>query len=319
MKRILRKRIVGLTSSSKADDSTEIARCIHRYLRFLQLEKNSSKNTLQSYHFDLEKYTIFLQSSKIDSVKEISDKSISTFIQRLHEQHLSSRSIARILSCIRGFHRFLIGEQLVATDPTVYIDTPKRSRTLPDVLNIPEIESLLAQPNTSISLGLRDRAILEVLYATGVRVSELVNLKLVDLLFDEQLIRVLGKGSKQRLVPIGASAIEWATTYKNAARGQLFRHGRSFEYFFLNARGGRISRRSIWDMVVKYAKMAGIQKSIHPHTLRHSFATHLLEGGADLRAVQEMLGHADISTTQIYTHIDREYLKGIHKQFHPRG
>jgi integrase/recombinase XerD len=190
---------------------------------------------------------------------------------------------------------------------------------LPGVLSIAEIDAILKQPDIRKPLGLRDRAILEVLYATGVRVSELTSLKQSNLMFESDLILVFGKGSKERLVPIGSSAIDWVTRYQREVRIHLAKTGRSQDVLFLNFRGGKLSRAAIRDMVVKYAHAAGIKKEIHPHTFRHSFATHLLEGGADLRAVQEMLGHADIATTQIYTHIDREYLKEVHRTFHPRA
>jgi integrase/recombinase XerD len=181
------------------------------------------------------------------------------------------------------------------------------------------MENILDQPDTNSKLGIRDKAILEILYSSGLRVSELLNLKLSDLFFDDEVIRVLGKGSKQRIIPVGSSAIDWVTKYLINARPHLQKRMKSGNYIFLNSRGSKLSRMSIWKIVQKYCSKAEIKKEVHPHTFRHSFATHLLEGGADLRAVQEMLGHSDISTTQIYTHIDREYVKQIHKDFHPRG
>jgi len=199
------------------------------------------------------------------------------------------------------------------------VSPPKLSKTLPSVLSVEEIDKILSVPDTSDKLGLRDKSILEMLYACGLRVSELIELKISNLFFDEEIIRVFGKGSKERLVPVGSSAIKWTKMYLVKSRPMLQKKSRSEGIVFLNNRGTKLSRMGIWKIVERYAKEAGIEKNVHPHTFRHSFATHLLEGGADLRAVQEMLGHADISTTQIYTHIDRDYIKQVHRDFHPRG
>ena len=292
---------------------------IRQYFNFLRLEKGSSQHTLHSYQFDLAKYRAFLVDRNIITASRVNEEHLSDFLKELARKRLSPRSVARILSAVRGFHRFLVGEGLHDDDPTENIDTPKRSKTLPGVLSVAEIDAILKQPDIRKPLGVRDRAMLEVLYATGVRVSELTNLKQSNLMFDSELILVFGKGSKERLVPIGPSAINWVTAYQRDVRIHLAKAGRSKDVLFLNFRGGKLSRAAIRDLVVKYARSAGIKKEIHPHTFRHSFATHLLEGGADLRAVQEMLGHVDISTTQIYTHIDREYLKEVHRTFHPRA
>lgn len=292
---------------------------IRQYFDFLRLEKGVTQHTFHSYQFDLAKYRAFLTGRKFHSARQVTEEQISDFLKELSKRDLSPRSVARILSAVRGFHRFLLGEGLHDDDPTENIDTPKRSKYLPGVLSVAEVDTILKQPDTRKQLGVRDRAILEVLYATGVRVSELINLKQTDLMFDSGLILVFGKGSKERLVPIGHSAMDWVTKYQREVRISLAKAGRSQDVLFLNFRGRRLSRAAIRDMVAKYARAAGIKKEVHPHTFRHSFATHLLEGGADLRAVQEMLGHADISTTQIYTHIDREYLKEVHRTFHPRA
>lgn len=300
-------------------DKLKLDGYIQQYFDFLRLEKGVAQHTLNAYHFDLAKYRSFLLSRNLTSAILITQEDVSEFLGELSRKRLSPRSVARILSAVRGFHRFLVGEGIHPDDPTEDIDAPKRSKTLPDVLSIPEIEAILKQPDTHARLGIRDRAILEVLYATGMRVSELTNLRQSNLMFDDDLVLVFGKGQKERLVPIGRSAVEWVTRYQKDVRIYLAKAGRSHDVLFLNFRGGKLSRAAIRDMVAKYARAAGIKKEIHPHTLRHSFATHLLEGGADLRAVQEMLGHADISTTQIYTHIDREYLKEVHRTFHPRG
>jgi integrase/recombinase XerD len=292
---------------------------IRLYFNFLRFDKGLSQHTLHSYQFDLAKYRSFLADQNIVAATSVDEHLLGEFLKHMAQRRLSPRSVARILSAVRGFHRFLVGEGLHNDDPTENIDSPKRSKTLPGVLSVAEIDGILKQPDTRTPLGVRDRAIVEVLYATGVRVSELTNLKQSNLMFESELILVFGKGSKERLVPIGPSAMNWVTTYQRDVRIHLAKGGRSQDVLFLNYRGGKLSRAAIRDMVVKYARAAGIKKEIHPHTFRHSFATHLLEGGADLRAVQEMLGHVDISTTQIYTHIDREYLKEVHRTFHPRA
>ena len=312
-----KKRVIAVPVKEKEDLKLDSE--IRQYFNFLRLDKGSSQHTLHSYQFDLAKYRAFLVNQNIIASKKVTEEHLSGFLKDLVQKRLSPRSVARILSAVRGFHRFLVGEGLGDNDPTENIDTPKRSKTLPGVLSVAEVDAILKQPDTRKPLGVRDRAMLEVLYATGVRVSELTNLKQSNLMFDSELILVFGKGSKERLVPIGPSAIDWVTTYQREVRIQLAKAGRSQDVVFLNFRGGKLSRAAIRDMVVKYARAAGIKKEIHPHTFRHSFATHLLEGGADLRAVQEMLGHVDIATTQIYTHIDREYLKEVHRTFHPRA
>lgn len=298
---------------------TPLGRQFKEYCDFLLVERGVATNSYESYRLDLRKYDEFLQTAGLKDAAAVKEKEISSFLRVLHRTGLSPRSIARAFSAVRGFHRYLVGEEVVADDPTQNVDPPKRTKALPGVLSVPEIDALLKQPDTSKPLGVRDRAILETLYATGMRVSELLDLRQANVLADEELVLVYGKGSKERLVPIGHSALGWIRKYQQGARIALSGKGRSRDILFLNARGSRLSRTAIWDAVTKYARAAGIRKEVHPHTFRHSFATHLLEGGADLRAVQEMLGHADISTTQIYTHIDREYLKEVHKTFHPRG
>jgi integrase/recombinase XerD len=220
---------------------------------------------------------------------------------------------------LKGFFGYLIASSYIEANPMEKISAPKVSKGLPNVLNINEIEAILSQPDTSKKLGLRDKALLETFYACGLRVSELINLKISDLFLNEEMIRVFGKGSKERFVPIGSSAINWITEYLKNSRPLLEKKAKSQHVLFLNSRGTKLSRMGVWKIVDSNAKLAGIKKEVHPHTFRHSFATHLLEGGADLRAVQEMLGHVDISTTQIYTHIDRDYIKQVHKDYHPRG
>ena len=299
--------------------STPLGRHVRRYLHHLQLERGVSVNTYDSYLSDLTKYLSALNEQNVRRVGDVTEQRVAAFLVRLHRDGLSARSISRALSAVRGFHRFLLSEGIGTDDPTQNVEPPKRTRSLPGVLTVAEVERILEQPDLRRPLGIRDRAILETLYATGMRVSELLDLQQSNLMLEEQLILVYGKGSKERLVPVGSSARAWIRRYLDEVRGELAQSGRSRDIVFLNARGRRLSRTAVWKMVAKYARAAGVRKQVHPHTLRHSFATHLLEGGADLRAVQEMLGHADISTTEIYTHIDREYLKEVHRTFHPRG
>ena len=311
-------RIV-LQAEEKKSATTTLDHQIRAFLDFLRLEKNLSGNTLTSYKFDFAKYRNFLFSAGIQSASEVSEEHISKFLVLLHQKNLAARSVARTISSIRGLHRYLLGEEEVKDDPTQIIDSPKQEKNLPEVLSIFEVDEILKQPDTSHRLGIRDRAMLETLYATGIRVSELVDLKQSNLMIEDGLILVYGKGSKERLVPIGRSARQWIEEYQKRSRVHLAQAGKAQDVLFLNVRGTKLTRDMVRKLVEKYSHAAGIGKKVHPHTFRHSFATHLLEGGADLRAVQEMLGHADISTTQIYTHIDREYLKEVHRTFHPRG
>lgn len=296
---------------------------IQFYLRFLQMEKSLAINSVQSYERDISRYARFLEESHLQSFDTVREEDVSRFIRMLRDVGLSPKSIARNISAIKGLHKFLVGERRATIDPTQNTELPKLGKHLPDVLNVDEVNQILdaADPSlpTAPLLIWRDRAILETLYATGMRVSELTGLKQSNILEDQQLVRVFGKGSKERLVPIGEPALKWIGEYKRRVRVKLAHSKRTNDAVFLNARGTPLSRISVWKIVVEYTKRARIKKEIHPHTFRHSFATHLLEGGADLRAVQEMLGHADISTTQIYTHIDRELLKQQHRQYHPRA
>ncbi len=291
---------------------------LRSYLHYLELEKNASSNTVDSYRRDLMRYLDHLDRAGIRALDAVQGEHISGFLRTLVGVGLSPRSVARSLSAIKGFHKFLLGERIAAHNPTVNIEPPKRSKTLPDVLSQAEIERILNQPDPDQPLGLRDKAILETLYATGIRVSELVELKQSNLQLDLGVLRVMGKGSKERIVPVGTSATEWIGKYRANVRSSLIKQSDTHDVVFLNSRGRPMTRMAVWNIVHRYAESAGVEKDVHPHTFRHSFATHLLEGGADLRAVQEMLGHSDISTTQIYTHIDREYLKEVHRTFHPR-
>lgn len=292
---------------------------LKEYLNVLKLEKNLSENTISSYSNDLSAFFRFLESYGLNDPSEVKGSHLSSFFRSLKNLGLTGSSSARYFSSIKGFFRYLLVNKYINENPVEKLTPPKLAKNLPEVLSVNEIDLIFSKPGTGDKLGLRDRAILELMYACGTRVSEMINLKVSDLFFEDEVIRVFGKGSKERIVPIGTSAVKWITSYLNKSRPLLEKKMKSENYLFLNGRGTRLSRMGAWKIIGRYAKEAGIMKSVHPHTFRHSFATHLLEGGADLRAVQEMLGHADISTTQIYTHIDREYIKQVHKEFHPRG
>ncbi len=290
-----------------------------QYLSYLKFEKNLSENSISAYRNDLERYLHYLQTQRITSPEYIQSKHIHRLLQGLSELGLSSTSLARNLSSIRSFHMFLIGEDLIKTDPSEHVEGPKLRRYLPSVLTFDEIENICNDISLDSPLGIRDRAMIEVLYACGLRISELLSLLLREIYFNEEFIRIIGKGSKERLVPISKRALFWIKKYLDESRPFLDKRQRSDGTAFLSIRGTSMSRMGFWKILNKYIKNSGIRKEIHPHTFRHSFATHLLEGGADLRAVQEMLGHSDISTTQIYTHLDRTYLQQEYKDFHPRA
>ena len=285
---------------------------------FLSLEAGHSPNTVEAYLRDLRRMGEFAFSRGVRDPARVGRPLLRDFVYLLKDLGLSAATIRREVSAIRTYYAFLVGEGRVADDPSDRLETPRRGRTLPDTLSVGEVESLLTAPGIDDPLGWRDRALLELAYGAGLRVSELCGLVLTDLLLPESLVRVLGKGGKQRLVPIGRKTIGAVSVYLHTLRPTLDR-GHSGGRVLLNARGEPLSRVGAWGVVKRATERAGIRKRVTPHTLRHSFATHLLEGGADLRAVQEMLGHADLSTTQIYTHVDREYLRSVHKQFHPRG
>jgi integrase/recombinase XerD len=287
------------------------------FLNHLSLERSLSPNTVESYKIDLKRYIKFLGDEKVSSLEEIKENHITKLIGRLSLLGLKATSIARNLAAIRSFHKFLVREGYSDTDPAGVLESPKPWRKLPMVLDVEEMKKLLKQPKGSDPLALRDKAILEFLYATGVRISELIGVKRKNLLLEVGLVRVIGKGQKERVVPIGEKAIKSVEKYLSESRPHLANQN-SQDVLFLNRRGGQLSRMGAWKILRKYVNRAGIKKKVSPHTIRHAFATHLLDGGADLRAVQEMLGHADISTTQIYTHLDRHYLKDVHRTFHPR-
>jgi integrase/recombinase XerD len=285
---------------------------------FLALESGNSPHTVTGYGRDVVRLATYASSRGVREPREIRPKLVRDFIYQLKDVGLAPTSIRRQISSLRTYYRFLIAEGHASQDPSERLDLPKIWRRLPEVLSRQEVEALLEAPEIDGRLAWRDRALLEVLYGAGVRVSELVGLLPGDVWHDEGLVRVLGKGAKERLVPIGRQALGAVALYTREIRPQLDR-GRSGGRLFLNARGHPLTRVGAWGVVRRCAARAGITKRVTPHTLRHTFATHLLEGGADLRAVQEMLGHADLSTTQLYTHVDREYLRSVHQTYHPRG
>lgn len=297
----------------------QILKQIKQFLEYLKFEKGLSDNSLESYKLDLEKYNNHLVSIKIDNLNEVQYKDLNEYFYILSELGLQSSTRSRYLSAIRGLHKYLFNEKMIETDIADLIELPKLKREIPDILSYEEINKIFEQINISKPAGIRDRAILEVLYACGLRVSELTNLKQRDIIWDAEIIRVFGKGAKERFVPIGESALEWIAKYIEKARGQFNKTDTAKDILFINQRGNALTRMYIWKMIKAASELANISFDVHPHTLRHSFATHLIEGGADLRAVQEMLGHSDISTTQIYTHIDNEFIKEVHRTFHPRA
>ncbi len=285
---------------------------------FLMLEQGASPRTDEAYGRDLARFAAYAITRGASGPPDVTARMLREYVYHLKDLGLAPASIRRNISALRTYFKFLLGEGHVTHDPSERLESPKRWRTLPDVLSVAEVEKLLASPTLDDPLVFRDRALLELAYGAGLRVSEWISIGVRDVLFDEGLVRVFGKGSKERLVPIGRRAIGALASYVRELRPRL-EHGEGRGALFLNARGQPLTRMGAWKILRKYVDRAGIEKHVSPHTLRHSFATHLLEGGADLRAVQEMLGHADISTTQIYTHVDREYLRSVHRQYHPRA
>lgn len=288
-----------------------------RFADFIALEQGLSPRTQEAYHRDLDRFAQYAASRGVSAPLDVTARLLREYVYHLKDLGLSPASIRRNVSAVRTWFRFLIGDGVVVRDPSERLETPKRWRTLPDVLTVEEVQQLLASPTLDDPLVFRDRALLELAYGAGLRVSEWITLGVRDLLLEDGLVRVFGKGSKERLVPIGRSAIGAAAIYLRELRPRLEK-GEGKGVLLLNARGRPLTRMGAWKILRGHVERAGITRHVTPHTLRHSFATHLLEGGADLRAVQEMLGHADISTTQIYTHVDREYLRTVHRQFHPR-
>lgn len=290
---------------------------IKEFMDYLSVERGLSKNTLESYSRDLNKYAGYLKKKGINNLDGVKRPDIQDFMMGLKGNKLNASSIARNLVAIKVFHRYLTSQRLLKEDVTSVIETPKLWKTLPDVLDLREVEAILNSPNTRLKQGLRDKAAFELMYATGMRVSELVNLKLTDLHMEMGFVRCLGKGQKERIIPVGSKAKEALQKYIEKARPKFLKKAES-SALFLTRLGKPMSRQTFWMIIKHYVKDARIKKRVTPHTLRHSFATHLLQNGADLRIVQELLGHTNISTTQIYTHINKERLKQIHQKFHPR-
>jgi integrase/recombinase XerD len=288
---------------------------LDQFIAHLRVERGLAANTIQAYSRDLVRFLEFLEERGRAPEKAVRDD-VSSFVGSLHGR-LSPGTVARNLSAVRMFFRFLVSEGLAVTSPARLVDAPKLPRRLPEILSPAEVERLLEQPDPSTPAGMRDRAMLELLYATGLRVSELVGLSVRNVNLEAGFVRTMGKGSKERVVPMGETAREVVQAYLSGARASLA-GSRAPAELFLNARGKGLSRQGFWKMIKRYGRAAGIRASITPHGLRHAFASHLLEGGADLRSLQIMLGHADITTTQIYTHVTRERLKRIHEKHHPR-
>jgi integrase/recombinase XerD len=298
----------------------EIARpfLLERFQDHLSVEKGASPRTAEAYLRDVARFATFCVTKGAATPATASAKILREYVYHLKDLGLSPSSIRRNVSAVRSYFRFMLSEGELVLDPSEKLEAPKRWRTLPEVLTVDEAAKLIAAPSLDEPLAFRDRAMLELAYGAGLRVSEWITLSTRDVLMDEHLVRVFGKGSKERLVPIGRKAIGAVAIYLRELRPKLEK-GQGKGILFLNARGEPLTRMGAWKILRKYVEIAGITKPVSPHTLRHSFATHLLEGGADLRAVQEMLGHADISTTQIYTHVDREFLRSVHRQYHPRA
>ncbi len=292
---------------------------LEEFLSYITIERGLSKNTISSYGTDLIHFIEYLATKGIDDVDKVTRQDIMAYLLYLKDKGISSNSISRALVAIKMFYRFLVQERLAKDDVAGVLESPRLVRPLPNVLGMAEVDKLLAAPDVRDWMGIRDKAALELIYATGMRVSELVELMMEGLNLDVGFIKCKGKGDKERIVPIGKAAKEAVERYVAKVRPKLQKKGGQDSHLFLSRLGKKVSRVSFWKMLKKNAKLARIKKDITPHTLRHSFATHLLERGADLRVVQELLGHADISTTQIYTHINKERLKSIHKQFHPRA
>jgi integrase/recombinase XerD len=300
--------------SMQAADTTTI----ERFLDALWMERGLSENTLAAYRNDLQQINNWLSQKKSCQLLSVTRDDLLDYLAERSKQQRSPRSTARLLSSLRRFYTWCMREQLIDEDPTRLLSAPKLGRPLPDTLSEKDVEQLLAAPDTKTYIGIRDRAMLELLYATGLRVSELVNLNESQINLRQGVLRVTGKGQKERLVPMGEEAIEWVNRYLREARPQLS-HGAMLDVLFLTKRRHGMTRQAFWYLIKRYAQQAGIRSKLSPHTLRHAFATHLLNHGADLRAVQMLLGHSNISTTQIYTHIAQARLQALHTEHHPRG
>ena len=291
---------------------------IQQYLDFLLIEKGLSKGSIEAYATDLSEYMHFLSDKKIEKMDQADTAAILNWVVHLQKRGLSARSIARHLVALRGFYKFLLRENHIASDPVKSIEIPRTGLALPEILTVAEVEALLHAVDTATWPGVRNLAMMEIIYGAGLRVSELVSMKMENMDLTAGFVRIFGKGAKERIVPLGTHARASAEHWLKQGRPRLLK-GISSPYLFIARAGRPMTRQGFWKMVKKTATAAGISKNVTPHTFRHSFATHLLEGGADLRSVQTMLGHSDISTTQIYTHISKDYLVEMHKKFHPRG
>lgn len=291
---------------------------IERFIHYIAVERGLSQNTLESYQRDLIGYTNFLSKDGIQDVNRTRRANVIAYLAELQKNGRATSTISRNLASIRAFYSFLLRDGLIDGDPTANLESPKIEKRLPHVLSVQDVEVLLNSPDLRESAGLRDKAMLELLYASGIRVSELVSLNIDDVNLNMGFLKCYGKGSKERIIPLGSVALKYLHDYTLRSRHQLLRNKEETS-LFLNHHGQRLTRQGFWKIIKKYAKQANIKKDITPHTLRHSFATHLLENGADLRSVQEMLGHADISTTQIYTHITKSRLKEVYAKTHPRA
>ena len=291
---------------------------IQEFTDFILLEKGLSKNTLSSYRADLEQFSAWLKHKNISNLLTVNREHLQLYMQHRFQQKFHPRSTARFLSCIRQFYRWLLREERLKIDPTLHLDNPKIGRPLPKSLTERDVEALIAAPDTSTALGLRDRAMLEVLYASGLRVSELVNLTMTEINLRQGVVRVVGKGNKERLVPLGENAVEWIIKYFEQGRSDLLQ-GRASDVVFASQQAQKMTRQTFWHRIKHYAQVADIRTHLSPHTLRHAFATHLLNHGADLRVVQLLLGHSNVSTTTIYTHIAQERMQKLYQQHHPRA
>lgn len=300
------------------DKATALSRGVKSFLGFCRIEKGLAANSIASYGLDLDKFQSFAETEGFGGQAFPDTGEVLRYVDSLAASGLSSRSIARHITTLRNFYSFLLAEKQVATDPTEFLALPKQWQSLPKLLSLDEVNRLISAPDVSKPNGRRDRAMLELLYATGLRVSELCSLRVSDLESDLGVLRVTGKGNKQRLVPVGRSALGAVRDYLDQARPLLLK-GRACEYLFVTAQGGRMTRQGFWKLLGILGRKAGIFHDLNPHVLRHSFATHLLEGGADLRSVQTMLGHSDISTTQIYTHVMKPRLREVFEEHHPRA
>jgi len=289
------------------------------FLNYLRIERNLAKNTQAAYLEDLEDFWQFLNSLKINSPGKVDHKILTDYARVLKKRKMAETSVARHFSSLRAYYKFLVMEGHLSEDPTQFLDSPKLPASLPKILNFEDIELLLDAIDTETPLGLRDRAMFELMYAAGMRVSEVCDMTMEQILIDDDLILIRGKGNKERIVPLGGEAKKWLLEYIEHGRPSLEKGYFNEGILFLNNKGKQLQRKGIWFILKKLAEKADLHKPVSPHTFRHSFATHLLEGGADLRIVQEMLGHVDISTTQIYTHLDSTYLKEVHSSFHPRA